>query len=325
MPKPFQEFCIVERGNVRVGIIGLIEEDWIATVNAWPPNFKWRSMEEVGLQLSEKLRDSRGDYKCDIIIALTHARVPNDIKLAQALGARTSKANPEIVNTHGVDIIFGGHDHLYYVAKGATSWQNYDLQHKVLGADNDDGVLVVKSGTDFRDLSEMTIELVDSAPNSIRSKTISSITGIRHETAPDDPKSESLANILKTILSDVSDTLKSPVCLTDSPLDCHSALIRTEESAAGNWFADILRHAYDDALCLKSGGGAHCVFSCAGTIRGDSTYGPGVITLGDIMEILPFEDPIVVIELDGEAIWAAMEGALSKWPAQEGGSPLYLV
>lgn len=36
------------------------------------------------------------------------------------------------------------------------------------------------------------------------------------------------------------------------------------------------------------------------------------------MEILPFEDPVVVIKLDGAAIWEALEAALSKWPAQEG-------
>lgn len=44
----------------------------------------------------------------------------------------------------------------------------------------------------------------------------------------------------------------------------------------------------------------------------------GNVTLGDILEILPFEDPIVALELDGETIWAALEAALSTWPAQEG-------
>lgn len=48
--------------------------DWIATVNAWPSNFKWRSMDEVGTELSQKLRDPKGEHKCDILIALTHAR-----------------------------------------------------------------------------------------------------------------------------------------------------------------------------------------------------------------------------------------------------------
>ena len=44
----------------------------------------------------------------------------------------------------------------------------------------------------------------------------------------------------------------------------------------------------------------------------------GSITLGDILEILPFEDPIVVLELDGESLWDALESSLSTWPAQEG-------
>lgn len=108
------------------------------------------------------------------------------------------------------------------------------------------------------------------------------------------------------------------------------------QSAAGNWFADILRHSYDDALCMKGCGGADGVFICAGTLRGDSIYGPGMlyasyilgrvakhettgnITLGDILEILPFEDSIVVLELDGAAIWDALEASLETWPAQEG-------
>jgi len=90
----------------------------------------------------------------------------------------------------------------------------------------------------------------------------------------------------------------------------------------GNWFADVIRHSYDDALCMKGCGGSDGVFICAGTLRGDSVYGPGNITLGDILEILPFEDPIVVIELDGESIWAALEASLSTWPAQEGRFPV---
>jgi 5'-nucleotidase len=88
--------------------------------------------------------------------------------------------------------------------------------------------------------------------------------------------------------------------------------------ASSNWFADILRHSYDDAPGLKDRGGADGVFICAGTLRGDSVYGPGEVSLGDILEILPFEDPLIVLELDGETIWAALEASLETWPAQEG-------
>ena len=86
---------------------------------------------------------------------------------------------------------------------------------------------------------------------------------------------------------------------------------------------------------MKGYGGADAVFICAGTLRGDTVYGPGnikshqainaqrtifvgEITLGDVLEILPFSDSTVVIEVDGRTIWEAFEVGLSKWPAQEG-------
>jgi len=96
----------------------------------------------------------------------------------------------------------------------------------------------------------------------------------------------------------------------------------------------VLIHAYHDAICIKTGGDSDGVLICGGTLRGDSVYGAGTsldpklkamgsskaageITLGDILEILPFEDPIVVIEVDGETLWGAFEGALETWLAQE--------
>lgn len=44
----------------------------------------------------------------------------------------------------------------------------------------------------------------------------------------------------------------------------------------------------------------------------------GEITIGDILEILPFDDTMVVIEMDGKSIWDTFESALSMYPAQEG-------
>lgn len=49
-----------------------------------------------------------------------------------------------------------------------------------------------------------------------------------------------------------------------------------------------------------------------------STLKTGVVTLGNILEVLPFEDPVVVIEITGGALWDALEAAFGKWPAQEG-------
>ncbi|KAF8078151.1 Metallo-dependent phosphatase-like protein [Lyophyllum atratum] len=325
VPEHLHEFQVFEKAGMRIGVIGLVEKEWIDTVATWPPNFSYRDMTETGLDLSRRLRDPHGEYRCDLIIALTHSRVPNDISLAKSLLALSSSAQESqaISSSHGVDLLLGGHDHLYYVSKGVNSWEGYDLTEDVLGAEEDHGdVLVVKSGTDFRDLSELSLELETSSPGSIRNKTIKRIQGKRHTITPRHRSSESVRKVLDTLLSSVSKTLKAPVCKTTTIIDARSQFIRTSESVAGNWFADIIRYAYDDALCMKGCGGSDGVFICAGTLRGDSTYGPGIVTLGNILEILPFQDPIVVIELDGAAIWDALESSLSTWPAQEGRFPV---
>ncbi|KIJ60609.1 hypothetical protein HYDPIDRAFT_138801 [Hydnomerulius pinastri MD-312] len=325
VPEHLYQFQVLERSGVRVGIIGLVEEDWISTVSSWPPNFEFEDMAATGKKLSELLRGE--PHRCDLIIALTHARVPNDIELAKKLLASspTAQETLPVVDKHGVDIILGGHDHLYFVSKGVTSWEGYDTAEPSIGAEKDQGdVLVVKSGTDFRDLSEFTLVLEDTPPNSIRKKVIKAIHGKRHTIRPEMASSEKLQKILRSLLSSVSDSLKAPACITEVELDLRSQFLRTDETAAANWFADVLRHAYDDALCRKAGSGSDGVLICAGTLRGDSVYPPGEreITLGNILEILPFEDPIVVIELDGEALWDALETALSKFPAQEGRFPV---
>lgn len=118
-----------------------------------------------------------------------------------------------------------------------------------LGSEDDKGdVLVIKSGTDFRDLSEINIELRDAPLGSVRKKFIASIKGVwfpdilvgeeliymldsgkRHRTNPKGPSSEHLKLVLSTILESVSKNMKKPICVTSEPLDLRSKYIRTSE------------------------------------------------------------------------------------------------
>lgn len=67
------------------------------------------------------------------------------------------------------------------------------------------------------------------------------------------------------------------VCFFDWPLTGYEYELPFQ-SASADWIADILRHTYDDALCMKGiKGGVDGVFICAGMLRGDSVYGPGMI------------------------------------------------
>ena len=61
-----------------------------------------------------------------------------------------------------------------------------------------------------------------------------------------------------------------------------------------------------------------CCIMAAGTIRGDQIYPPGVLRLKDLMNCFPFEDPVVVIKVTGNAILEALENGVSSYPALEG-------
>ncbi|PPQ64016.1 hypothetical protein CVT24_009390 [Panaeolus cyanescens] len=326
VPSALKEYVVFERSGVKIGVIGLVEEEWIATVSSWPPDFVYKPMHEVAIDLSKRLRDPASEEQCDVIIALTHARLPNDIKLAKQAFALSSAAQATceepFANIHGVDLLLGGHDHLYFVPRGVDGWENYDKTTPVLGAEDDNGdVLIVKSGSDFHDVSAITLELQASPEGSVRRRTIKSITGKRHVTQPGSKSSETMSELLKKLLSSVTDALSAPVCKTSVTIDVRSAYIRVQESPVANWISDIARHAYDESLRSQGRDGADGVLFCAGTFRGDSTYAPGVITIGNILDILPFEDPVVAIEIDGETLWDALESSLKTWPAQEGRFP----
>lgn len=51
--------------------------DWIATIPSWPEHFSYRDMVETARLLSKELRNPDGQHRVDMIIALTHCRVPN--------------------------------------------------------------------------------------------------------------------------------------------------------------------------------------------------------------------------------------------------------
>ena len=66
-----------------------------------------------------------------------------------------------------------------------TSWENYDVNQECLGSEGDKGdVLVVKSGTDFRDLTSIDLELEDvseTTHGAVRRKLVKSIKGMSPE------------------------------------------------------------------------------------------------------------------------------------------------
>ena len=76
--------------------IGLVEKEWLdtlSTINS--EEVTYTDYVESGNALAKDLK-AKG---CQFIIALTHMRTPNDLRLAE--------------NATDIDLILGGHDHVY--------------------------------------------------------------------------------------------------------------------------------------------------------------------------------------------------------------------
>ena len=95
-------------------------------------------------------------------------------------------------------------------------------------------------------------------------------------------------------------------------LDSRRATVRLAESNFGDLIADAMRAHVGAEVALTNGGG----------IRGDRTYDPGtVLTRKDILTELPFGNVVMLIELSGADLLAALENGVSQVPDAAGRFP----
>ncbi|GAP84697.1 putative 5 -nucleotidase [Rosellinia necatrix] len=255
--------------GIKIGLIGLGEREWLATINSLPPDLVYKSASETAKELVPQLRAEGAE----IIIAITHMREPNDNKLAE--------------QTDGIiDIILGGHDHYY--------------NHSLIK-----GTHVLRSGSDFKQLSYLEVRRRPDGSG----KWDVDIT--RRDVTSEIPTHEPTAELVEKTTASLKATLQKPVGYTIAPLDARFKTVRLQESNIGNFVCDIMRHYYS----------GDCSLMASGTIRGDQIYPPGPLLLKDIMSCFPFEDPVVVIRVLGQAIWDSLENSLSLYPALEGRFP----
>ena len=105
---------LTSSNGIKIGFIGLVEREWLDTINSLPPDLKYLSASATAAGLAPKLRAEGAE----MVVVLSHQREPNDNKLASKLEPGT------------VDLILGGHDHFY-------------------GHSPINGAHVLRSGTDF--------------------------------------------------------------------------------------------------------------------------------------------------------------------------------
>ena len=279
---------VLESSNgIKVGVIGLVEREWLDTINSLPPNLIYKSAYKTAEELVPGLREQGAE----IIIVVAHQREPNDNKVAKMI-------RPGLV-----DLILGGHDHHYA----------YSLIN---------GCHVLRSGTDFKQLSYIearrSIEHKGKWDfNIVRRDIVSSI-----EEEPGAKKiAAELTDALKAKLGKPIGHTLAPL---DARF---LTVRREESNMGNFICDLMRTHYGGDCTIMAAGTIRGDQIYPPGLIRLRDIMNWYVCPLPRLHLLLtnyssfPFEDPCVVVLAPGQAIVDALENAVSTYPALEGRFP----
>jgi len=166
------------------------------------------------------------------------------------------------------------------------------------------GIWVCKSGTDFRELTQLVIRFDDSGGGFEVTPTRLEVTS----SAAEDPETKA---IVDEFLGIQAAQMEVVIGRTAVPLDGRFTTVRTKESNLGNLVTDAMRDATGADVALLN----------SGTLRSDVVHGPGPMRVADLVAILPMADPMVVLEMDAAQLREALENGVSQYPRLEGRFP----
>ncbi|XP_012556958.2 5'-nucleotidase [Hydra vulgaris] len=254
---------VAEWHGHKIGIIGLVEEEWLVTLSTVDPeDVEFIDFIDCAKSLVKELKE---EENCTFIIALTHMRVPNDIKLLES--------------DVDINLVLGGHDHHY-----ETKEHN--------------GKVFVKSGTDFREFTEIVVDFSHGIQISTK----------RHEITSDISENEEVKAECLKFMSVLGQKMEHELGVVNVELDGRFSTVRTKESNLGNFICDIMRAATQADIALLN----------SGSLRSDALHPAGPFKMKDLFGILPMVDSLVVIKVSGEVLLKVLENSVSQYPKYEG-------
>ena len=244
--------------------VGILGLTTVSTmVKSSPGEFTFRDPTEVAAELAGSLREGGAD----LVIALAHTDIAEDMALREQ-GA--------------VDILLSGDDHL-------------------LAANYNGDMLFVESGEQAEWVTVIDLVL-DEEMDDDKAKFIWSAEYRIIDTANVEPNPE-LAAAVQVYEDRLGEELDVVLGSTTTELDSRREVVRSQEAAIANLFADAIREATGADVSIMNGGG----------IRASRVYAPGTeLTRRDIQSELPFGNSTVVIEVTGQDIIDALENGFSE-------------
>ncbi|OAN52213.1 bifunctional metallophosphatase/5'-nucleotidase [Paramagnetospirillum marisnigri] len=273
--KPFggmAESLIREINGVKVGFLGVLTARTRDLAQAEGVTF---TDEMAAAQAMAHQLRAQG---AEVVVALTHLDLDEDRKLA--------------LRTKGVDLVLGGHDHDPISVK-------------------EDGALVLKAGNNAHWLG--VVDLVVDRPDPGATGPTKVVTeGWRFVRVAGAAPAPALLPLVARYDTLLAQALDQPLTRLDTAMDSRGTVVRSDESAVGNLFADALREHFKAELALINGGG----------LRGNRNYAAGTtLTRRDILTEMPFGNAVMAVDITGKQLLAVLEYSLSGVEAKAGRFP----
>jgi 5'-nucleotidase/UDP-sugar diphosphatase len=275
-------YIVLQIGSEKVGVVGLTTED-VATNSSPGPRVAVKAVEAAAREAVSEL-ETAGVNK---IVALSHAGFGKDQQVAAAVD--------------GLDVIVGGHTHTYLSNTDSAAEGPYPVVVKSPGGKP---VLVVSDAAYGKALGRLDVTF-DTAgvPTAWQGNPITLDASVAEDTKLL-AEAQSLNAPLEALRSQVIGS--ATVNLIGDRTVC-----RFEECTMGDLIADAM-------LWATAKEGTQIAFENGGGVR--AGIQAGNVSLGNVLEVLPFGNTLATFELSGADVWAALENGVSRAedPANEG-------
>ena len=269
-----EPYTILDVNGQQVGVIGLTTKE--ASINSSPgPDLTFNEYVESLQPIIAELQD-QGVNK---IVLLSHIGYADDQKLASEID--------------GVDVIVGGHSHTLLSNTDEAASGPYPT---VVNSPNGDPVLIVSAEAYGKYLGDLNVTFDDAGiPAKWDGAPILLDASIEQ-----DPKV--LAQV-KMLALPVEALRAEVIGSTTTDLDGERSSCRFNECTMGDLVADAIRAS-------QASEGVQIVITNGGGIR--SSLNAGDITVGGVLEVLPFNNTVATFGLKGSDVVAALENGVSR-------------
>jgi 5'-nucleotidase len=306
--KQAKNYTIIERGGVKIGVVGSNTPETIEQVFPGNLDYKDASGAKKTIVIAPGvagINSAIAEAKAagaDVVIAVIHQGW-----LENADGVSKGLFNELAAQIKGAAAIYGGHSHQTYasVIPGNTR-----VAPTVLGQVRNAGVeytrtqICMKSG---KVVGQSIQHVLKAAAPTINTGVVSTVT----------TQDAAAAAMVKKYKDQLSAKLDVKIGKVSGvfPRGGSPAVERSGETPMGNYIADLMRAKYKTDFAIQNGGGIRDTFpaktyvpAATGLVR--TGAGPLDVTLGDAFTVFPFGNQIATTVVTGANLWKALENGV---------------